>query len=238
MFLWPMTLSAQQPSQKDMIRIQIWSELDAFPGTFEEDASETEKEPAKNNKNVDNGQQSAVDISIFDFAINRAKEISPYLINGMLNGWEFDYVPYDKTRRVEEFFEITEIEPFNPMVNKIRYKEPMAVEDRLVCWIECDRTPVQRLAYERWRSIIHPRITGHGSASVENGFEGIKEACSEAVKNAVREFWRAQVKNKPKEIYGKVLLIQDPRIYIYEGQYVVDLDFFIETDKITSYSYY
>ena len=30
----PATVFAQQPSQKDLIRIQIWAELDAFPGKF------------------------------------------------------------------------------------------------------------------------------------------------------------------------------------------------------------
>jgi len=54
----------------------------------------------------------------------------------------------------------------------------------------------------------------------------------------VREYWRTMVKNKPKEILGRVLLIQDPRIYIYEGQYVVDLDFFLQTDRIILYSNY
>ena len=258
---------AQQPSQKDLIRIQIWSELDAFPGKFDGEESDENQErlnqseaKAADNKEVaedspassgDNGQDEtsagrkkfvdsaeARDISIFNFAINRAKEISPYLLGGMLSGWEFDYVPYDKTRRVSEFFEITEIEPFNPKVNRISYRDPVPMGDRLVCWVECERTEVQKLSYERWQSITHPRITGHGSAPVEDGFKGIQEACSAAVKNAVREYWRTMVKNKPKEILGRVLLIQDPRIYIYEGQYVVDLDFFIETVKIISYSYY
>lgn len=263
----PVALSAQQPSQKDKIRIQIWSELDAFPGKFDneklgenpETENQTESKNSDNETNVedssagsgDNGRSGTSkdgkkfvdsaesrDISIFDYAIKRAKEISPYLLGGMLSGWDFDYVPYDKTRRVTEYFELTEVEPFNPQVNKISYKEPMPVENRLVCWVECERTAVQKLSYERWKSITHPRITGHGTASVEDGFEGIKAACSAAVKNAVREYWRTQVKNKPKEILGRVLLIQDPRIYIYEGQYVVDLDFFVETAKIVSYSYY
>ncbi len=239
LFLLPNMIFAQQPSQKEKIRIQIWSELDAFPGSFEENDSDLSNQSSSdmdNNKEADS--QRARDLMIFGFAINRAKEISPYLLGGMLSGWEFEYVPYDKTRGVQEFFELTEIEPFNPKVNTIHYKEPAPVEDRLVCWVECERTEVQKLSYLRWNSILHPRLKGHGTASVEDGFEGIKKACSDAAKNAVREYWRGIVKNKPKEILGKLLLIQNPRIYIYEGQYVVDLDFFLESDKITSYSYY
>ncbi len=58
------------------------------------------------------------------------------------------------------------------------------------------------------------------------------------MKNAVREYWRIYIKNKPKEIYGMLLLIGVPRVYISEGQYVADLEFFMETDKIVKYTYY
>ena len=256
---------AQYPSQKDMIRIQIWSELDAFPGKFDDENSGENEGTESNaaNQNADNdstGQKDssqgdserknaagnkkfvdsaeARDISIFEFAIKRAKEISPYLLNGMLNGWEFEYVPYDKTRRVAEYFSLTEVEPFNPSVNKISYKEPMPVEDRLVCWVECERTEVQKLSYERWKSITHPRVKGHGTAPVEDGFKGIQAACEAAVKNAVREYWRTMVKNKPKEINGAGLVRNFPTLGISSGRYVINLDFFLECGKIIEYSVY
>jgi hypothetical protein len=247
---------AQTPSQKDSLRIQVWSELDPFPGRFEDDGEKPVVSEEDFNNNEKSGGRSAEnitgdksekslqaeaverDISIFRFAIDRAKEIGPFLVNGMINGWAFDYVPYDKTRRVAEFFEFEELGKLDARVNPIFYREPLPKENKLLVWVECERTEVQRLAFERWRSIRHPKVSGHGQAPVEDGFEGIKKACSEALKNAVREYWRTQTKNKPKEIFGKVLLIQNPRIYIFEGQYVVDLDFFLETDKIVMYSNY
>ena len=57
-----------------------------------------------------------------------------------------------------------------------------------------------------------------------------------ALKEAVRQYWRTLEKNKPKEISGTVLLIRDPRIYVKNGQYIVDLDFFLETDRIIKYT--
>ena len=73
---------------------------------------------------------------------------------------------------------------------------------------------------------------------MQNGFDGIKQACSNALKNAVRDYWRTLIKNKPKEIDGTVLLIREPRVYIKGGQYVVDLDFFLQTDRIIPYTLY
>ncbi len=179
-------------------------------------------------------------VELFRYSISRARQITPFLMQGMLEGWTFDYVPYDKTRQVKEIFEMGQVKPYDKLLNPITYRDPVPLEQegKLLCWATCDRTPMQQLAYERWASIVHPKIQGRGRGRVEDGFEGIQNAVEEAVKEAVREYWRGQTKNKPKEIMGTVLLIQDPRIYISEGQYVVDLDFFLQTDRIILYSNY
>lgn len=179
-------------------------------------------------------------VELFRYSISRARQITPFLMQGMLEGWTFDYVPYDKTRQVKEIFEMGQVKPYDKLLNPITYRDPVPLEQegKLLCWATCDRTPMQQLAYERWASIVHPKIQGRGRGRVEDGFEGIQNAVEEAVKEAVREYWRGQTKNKPKEIMGTVLLIQDPRIYISEGHYVVDLDFFLQTDRIILYSNY
>lgn len=218
-------LFAQVPSQKEQLRIQIWSEVDSFPGGFDEDEEK---------KAIPSVSESG----LYDFAVSRTKEIAPFLMSGMISGWNFDYVPYDKTRKVSEVFEYNEIIPYNSSVNPITYKNPVVEDDKLLSWAYCDRTESQQLAYRRWSAIAHPKVHGIGKASVQDGFDGIKQACSEAMKNAVREYWRIYIKNKPKEIYGVLLLIGVPRVYISEGQYVADLEFFMETDKIVQYSYY
>ncbi|MBP5695355.1 MAG: hypothetical protein J6X11_01775 [Treponema sp.] len=258
---------AQTPSQKKSLRIQIWSELDEIPGVFsEDDASETsvkqssnsaessgEKSPqvtaaqtaanelsGKKDNFVSSAEADDRMVKLFRYSISRARQITPFLMQGMLEGWTFDYVPSDKTRQVKEIFEMGQVKPYDKLLNPITYRDPIPLEQegKLLCWATCDRTPMQQLAYERWASIVHPKIQGKGRGRVEDGFEGIQNAVEEAVKEAVREYWRGQTKNKPKEIMGTVLLIQDPRIYISEGHYVVDLDFFLQTDRIILYSNY
>ncbi|MBO4320199.1 MAG: hypothetical protein J5857_06995 [Treponema sp.] len=233
---------SQQINQSRKIRIQIWSEMDAFPGHFDEETEdsttiEAEKIQERLNETLETENRDA---TIFAYAIARAREIAPFLMEGMIHGWTFDYVPYDKTRQVDEYFEFGRIRELDQSVNPVVYKEPLprAEDGRLLCWVECERSAEQQLSFRRWKTITNPKVKGHGSAPVEKGFEGIQEACAQALKNAVREYWRTKVKNKPKEISGTALLIQEPRVYIKDGNYVVDLDFFLETDKIVSYSYY
>ena len=83
------SLFAQTPSIVRHIRFPIWAEVDAYPGT-----------------------QAAVDdvgAEEFSYPIARIKETVPFLIEGLVYGWRFTYVPSDKTRGVEEYFEIIRV---------------------------------------------------------------------------------------------------------------------------------
>ena len=74
-----------------------------------------------------------------------------------------------------------------------------------------------------------------GYGKLQDGFAGMEQACAEAIKNAVREYWRAQIKNKPKEIESRLLICCAPVIGVEAGRYRVMLDFFMETDRILNY---
>lgn len=228
---------SQVPSQIEQIRLQVWADLDSFPGKFED--SENQQYFNQQNSNQQENQKNKSEFEqIFSYAINRTKELSPFLLSGMIYGFNFEYTPSDKRRNVSEYWDFTLIKEISKNTNKFEYKNPFVEDNKLICWVYCDRTLEQIAEYKHWTSIVYPKVKGIGKASVENGFEGIKEACSQAAKQAVREYWRTMIKNKPKEISGKLLLVENPRIYIKNGEYVVDLDFFMETDKIISYTYY
>lgn len=268
---------SQVPNQSEQLRIQIWSELDPFPGDFGDGNKAAKKAEADGTSpgtalpasevagetapgQVSDGVPSAAGTKqtaaaplpssggdaayeamrtrLYSFAIGRAKEITPFFLAGMLSGWTFEYTPSDKARGVNEFFEFGEVTPFDWSMNSIEYKDPLPEDNKLLVWAYCDRTELQQLSYRRWSSINLPKVRGRGRASVEKGFEGIREAVGNAIKNAVREYWRIYSKNKPKEITGRVLLIGVPRVYILEGQYVTDLEFFLETDRIVKYTYF
>ncbi len=228
--LFSFRIFAQVPNQLEQLRIPIWAELDSFPGSFEDsDSQEKNSEEKKDESEFE---------KLYGTAIERAKLIAPFLMQGLLSGWTFDYTPYDKTRKVQEHWEFVETRPFDSSINKIEYHKPIVKDGNLLCWIYCNRTQSQQQEFKRWNSIEHDRIKGTGTGKVEDGFEGIKTACSNAAKSAVREYWRKLIKNKPKEISGSLLLVNNPRIYIKSGQYVVDLDFFLETDRIVPYTLY
>ena len=216
---------AQKVYQDQQIRFALWAARDAYPGYFD------------NNKEGDTKEKAAeAGESLYTVPVQRIKEVTPYLLEGMIYGWKFDYTPYDKARRVEEYFEFSPVQTLTESdKSQIVYTKPWVQDDRLWCWVEFRRSPQMMHIFNSWQVITNPHIKGIGYARLADGFEGIKEACGEALKNAVREYERKLIKNKPKEITGRVMITEPPLIGIDAGRYVVTLDFFLETDRIVKY---
>ncbi len=228
---WRLPLFAQKVYQDELIRFAVWAQRDVYPGYFEGDASEETQ-----NKNTAAAEKRNRTGNEFTVPVDRIKEMVPPLLTGMIYGWKFDYTPSDKTRGVSEYFELTPVQELSEQERRaIRYVKPWVEGDRLCCWVEYDRTPIQKRLFESWQVITNPRIRGIGYARLSEGFAGIQSACEEALKNAVREYERKIIKNKPKEILGSVIIAKPPLIGIDSGKYMVTLDFFMETDRIITY---
>ena len=203
---------AQFPSYRDAIHIKLWAPLDAYPGIEEQKKD------------------------FFGTAVSRLKEIAPFLINGMVYGWNFEYTPSDKARNVSEYFEVEEVRSIKDEGYSIKYSDPLIENNNLSAWIDFVRTPAMSNYYKHWEALVHPKIHGVGHGKLEDGFDGVKTAYEDAVKNAVRDYERGIYKNKPKEISGTIMICGEPRMFITAGQYTVELDFFLEVNRIIEYS--
>ncbi len=210
------TLFAQTPSIIRNIRFPVWAEVDAYPGT----------------------QAAADDVEAqeYSYSIARIKETVPFLIEGLVYGWKFTYVPSDKTRGVEEYFEVVPLRGDRTTGFDIKYSSVWIENNRFNCWVDYARTDYEVQVYNLWASIQNPTIQGRGYGDLTKGFEGIKEAAEDALKNAVRDYYRNLIKNKPKEISGSVLLRKTPLLGIDSGRYVINLDFFLECGSIEEYT--
>ena len=211
LFISPL-MFAQDVSQERMIRFALWASMEAFPGV------------------------EKVEKDAFALPVRKIREISPFLLSGMIYGWKFEYVPYDKTRGVPEYFEFSPLRDLSKSeIKNIAYAKPWVEESILYCWVEYRRSDAQVHVYKGWESVMHPKIKGEGYAQLAEGFEGVQKACGEALKNAVRNYERKWIKTKPKEISGTVFMHEPPKIGVDAGRYKVTLDFFMETDKIIEY---
>lgn len=222
---------AQHVYQDTQIRFSVWASREAYPGYFEGDADEETQQ-----KNAAAAARADATGREFVVPVARIKELAPYLLEGMVYGWRFEYTPSDKARGVEEYFAQTPVRSLtDAQLATVHYAEPWIQGERLLCWVEFERTDEMQRLYKSWQDIAHPRIRGVGYARLSEGFAGIEKACREALKNAVREYERKIIKTKPKEIDGSVIIAAPPLIGIDAGRYKVTLDFFMETDRIIEY---
>ena len=212
-------VSAQEADFSEKIRIALWAELDAYPASKEAfDAV-------------------GKDASPFAYPVSRLKMTAPFLIDGMVYGWSFSFTPSDKLRNVEERLEITEIGSVSGQnESSIVYSKPWIADNKVNVWVEFERTPAMIFTCRMWNTISAKKAQGRGSGKISDGFEGITNAAKDALKDALRAHYRPILKNKSKEIRGRVLIRRAPLLGINAGHYTLDLDFFLETDKITPYT--
>lgn len=214
MILFDVRLWAQKADFSDKIRLQFWAELDAYPESKE--AADTSAPP-------------------FQYPITRLKEVAPYLINGLVYGYHFEYTPGDKARGVKEEFTAKPLGSISDTAGFVTYKSPISQDNYIRVWVEYEKTPEERLSTKAWGSVKNKKISGHGKGKISNGFDGIAECLLDAMKDAVREHFRLISKNKPREITGDLLIKSDPILGINSGYYVISLDFFLDNGIITSY---
>jgi hypothetical protein len=222
-FLFISFLSGQSLSQDRKIQILLWAEKEAYPGINWAEGTV-------------NWAETTGDENEFSLPVSRLKKTAPFFVQGMLYGWKIDYTPSDKARGVQEYLEFEPVQDLTEEeVSRIEYKNAAFKDDRLYCRVEFERTDFQLNLFKSWQSVTNPKVRGFGYGRLEDGFEGLKAACGEAMKNAVREYWRRIIKNKPREISGRLVLCAAPVIGVDSGRYRVMLDFLMETDRILDY---
>lgn len=210
LFLISLAPAFSENDSIEKIRLYIWALQDAYPEF-------TETKP-------------------HEIARKDLTQLSEYLLEGMTYGFDFDYTPSDKLRKVEEYFELVPCNDFSKDKENIEWDKTYFREDKIFLWVNFNRTEQMKRYYKQFSSIKNPHAVGRGKGKLNKGFAGLQEAVQNAAKDGIREYYRKIIKNKPKQITGKLLIRSVPAIYIESGYYVVQLDFFLETSKIKEYS--
>ena len=173
-----------------------------------------------------------------DEAARRLLEEARFVFAGMLYGFEFRYVPRDRERDVAEEFVLSPIAEIpwggeqltildirheeNLMYGRLRYTLAAHEETRRDAW---SRSSVAKAA----GSGNAPRILGTGAK---------QSAIEDAIRNAVHEYLRARVYNKPREITGRLVLSAAPRVILRNGEYQATVQVKLVVRDLRSYAVY
>ena len=216
LFLLSLTLytesySGSSESEALIVRAPVWVFLDEAPKGLGEGNTGTFKPPKE-----------------------AVLELSSYVLSGMTYGLDFSYTPYDKKRGVEESFELEpvfKITGKNIKITDVRLKYPYCYS-----WAEHRIPESYAMRFKLWTKNSHKTIKGRGQGDRFAELEGVYEAYTEAVKNAVREYARSFLKNKPKEIRGSVLIKSSPRLFVESGFFKAELELYVQIHEVIKYT--
>lgn len=162
-----------------------------------------------------------------------------YVFSGMLYGYDFRYVPSDRTRQVAEEFELLPVARIPWGDPRLRVVSTRRRSDgAFTVRLRYDMAEFQRARYRAWRSNNLTPASGVGRADLMEGFEGKIGAIEEGVKEAIRGYMRGKTFNKPHVITGRVLLEKPPRVGVASGEYVAAVDTFLMIDRVRHYTTY
>lgn len=211
------TLGAQSysgsgPVGERIVRAPIWVYLEPVPG------------------NVDTGQTNPRTPPLPEL-----KNLSRFVLEGMVFGWRVVYTPPDRARAVAEYFEMVPLARLPENDERLKLTELRVRYPFLETWAELTIDGATARHSDRWQSVIFRTVQGRGTGERTAETEGIRDAYRAAVLNAVREHARSLEKNKPKEIHADLLLRGEPRLHVDQGWFVANLRLILHIKEIVPY---
>ncbi len=168
-------------------------------------------------------------------AARRILEETRVLVSAMIYGYEFRYVPSDAKRAVAEEFELVPIKEIPWGDDRLVIVQSEVKGNLLYATVSYTLDDFQAARVEAWKSAAIPADAGMGEASVFKGYTERLVSFKNSIREAVRNYMRARLFNKPREITGEVLLVKSPSVMIKSGNYVYTSSVRINIRKVLPY---
>lgn len=214
-FLFPalLLLLAASAYGEDLLSVEIWCEVQ--PVLFSPDADNTLHETD---------------------AYRQLFEEARLIFSGMIYGYEFTYVPSDKSRGVPEILDCKPVAEIAPGDKNLRYVSGDLADNRLYGRFTYALEQFQNARRESWQTISVPAVFGKGEGKVWAGEDGKKASREQAIKDALRNYLRPRLFNKPREIKGEALFLEGPLMILRAGTYVTTVKVKVNIKEIVPYS--
>lgn len=155
---------------------------------------------------------------------------------GMIWGFEFRYVPYDKARGAAEELEILSLGEIPWGDPRLDASQSRLTGTQLRAYLEYRPDPTAAARKAAWEQATFQSSQGRGSAPLAGGREARRTALDQAVKEAFRELLRPVEKNKPREIRGVFAYDGSPRIVIAGGSYTAVVRIRVKVTEVRKYT--
>lgn len=178
--------------------------------------------------------QPATEETILRSLLEEARKI----FSGMIYGYSFKYIPADKSRQVNEFFDCKLLGEIKWGDKNLKILKRQIIANRLYVQFSYELEPFQQERLKSWSSLLIPYAMGNGVGLLIQGALGKETSLAMAIKEALRNYLRPQIFNKPREIRGEVLLLETPLTIIYAGAYRTTVKIKINLRELIPYKIY
>ncbi len=168
----------------------------------------------------------------------RVLKDAAWIISGMIYGFDIIYTPLDLSRNVDEYLEVTPIASIPWGDKNLEIIDTWAGNGKFSLQVRYFMDEAQITRIELWKSNLFPDAEGMGTVSIFSGHQGRVESIKTGIKEALRNYLRSRITNKPREINCRVLLTQPPYTILDAGGYKSKVNITIKFTEITPYSYY
>ncbi len=173
-----------------------------------------------------------------DEAITRLLEEARWVFSSMIYGFRFEYVPSDVARAVEEEFRLDQVHQIpwgDPglSVSGGRYEGGIYYAD-ISYKVNEDQIPW----VHSWETNILSDIISSGGGSLFSGLDGKIESIRNTVKQALRDYLRPRIYDKPRKVSGTGRLSSVPTYAMTAGEYRCKAGVTIDFDEILEYRIY
>ncbi len=214
-FLLPLNLAALTPDS-DVIVLTLWTEI---------------------SRTIPEVGEDPVPQDLEGFS-KQVLSDAVWIVSGMIYGFDVRYVPLNRERKIEEVFTLDPVYaiPFGDPA--LRITGTRFEKDRFFVEVRYDLADYQLRRLSLWNSNIYPEAEGLGKASFFEGEGARIESVKNGIKMALRNYLRARVRNKPREITARVLLDQSPYIVVDAGGYQAKTRVKLNIERVIPYTIY
>ncbi len=181
-----------------------------------------------------------------DEARRRILDEASWVFGGMIWGFEFTYTPYDKTRALDERFDIAPIRTLASDTPRLMPGFPSSSTTpelgvnppRLCLFVEyrpgADLVSLmESYASDPWRG-----AQGVGKADMNLGVKGRRAAYQDGLRTAVRSYLQGIEPNKPRLVKGRVVFDRPPTMAIIGGLYTCQVRARVMVIEMVPYKIY
>lgn len=165
-------------------------------------------------------------------------ELSRQWFSGIIYGYQFIYRPSDQVREVSELFTIEPVHQIPWGDNDLEYLGYYEEDQKIELSFRYFPKDYERSRLKAWRSSRLPDMVGQAELPDRTDMQSRMESFDEAVKQAIRNYYRQVIPNKPREIRGRIALRNVPRSFADGGRIFTSLRVIIDTEEVQEYQHF